>query len=183
MHTHTWKTLRHTKHRLRTRQSKMIGQRKLGRNAPYKWFKLPRGWDSVSEPTRVYMYMYSFCLLINTCFFLIHFYKVEGPRPCLWPLVPGSLVTGFQSPHCRSLTSNSGQELKLSSCCRPGPLKISITPGILAWAIRRVACHPGWQTNVGVNFGQKEGWEKKSTSVLMHGQNYLNPYIPFTEKT
>ena len=54
-----------------------------------------------------------FSFLVNTCFFLIHFYKVEGPRPCLWPLVPGSLVTGFQSSHCCSLTSNSGQELKL----------------------------------------------------------------------
>ena len=31
----------------------MIGQRKLGRNAPYKWFKLPGGHDSLFETTLV----------------------------------------------------------------------------------------------------------------------------------
>ena len=39
MRTHG-KILRYTKHGVWTRQIKIIGQRKPGRNAPYKWFKL-----------------------------------------------------------------------------------------------------------------------------------------------
>ena len=42
------RTLRYTKHGLRTRQVKMIGRSKPGRNVPYKWFKPPLERDSLS---------------------------------------------------------------------------------------------------------------------------------------
>ena len=54
------------KHGLRTRQSKMIGQRKPGRNALYKRFKLPQQVNSFSEPTNVCLFMCTFFLLMST---------------------------------------------------------------------------------------------------------------------
>ena len=50
----------------------------------------------------------SFCLFVE-----IYFYKVDGPGPCRWPLVPGGLVAGIQCSHCRGLTSVSGQGTKI----------------------------------------------------------------------
>ena len=56
------------KHRLWTRQIKMIGQRKPVRNAPRKWFKL--GYDTGTLPLRLPMCLSTqtvlFFLLINT---------------------------------------------------------------------------------------------------------------------
>ena len=42
--------LRYSKYRLRTNQSKMTGQRKPGRNAPYKWFQLSIPWGHTYIP-------------------------------------------------------------------------------------------------------------------------------------
>ena len=42
------------------------GQRKPGRNAPYKWFKLPRGHNPWSLPVSAYSHILFFFLLINT---------------------------------------------------------------------------------------------------------------------
>ena len=51
------RTLRYTNYGLRTRQSKMTGQKKPGKNAPYK---LPQGRNSFSVPAHVSMHAYSF---------------------------------------------------------------------------------------------------------------------------
>ena len=50
------KILRYTKHGVWTRQIKIIGQRKPGRNAPYKWFKLlcRCNWGSLEMYSCVY---------------------------------------------------------------------------------------------------------------------------------
>ena len=76
----------------------MIGQRKPRGEAPYKWFKPPRGQDSLWAHLCVYPH-------INTCFTTfplyveIYFYTVDGPGPCHWPLVPCGLVAKIQCSH------------------------------------------------------------------------------------
>ena len=90
--------LRYTKYGLRTKQIKMIGQRKTRRNAPYKWFKLPWGHDSgtlhESCPCVYPHILYSFSHLINTLlasllsiFVETLFCKVKGPGPLSLTLV------------------------------------------------------------------------------------------------
>ena len=184
--THTQRTLRYAKHRLRTRQSKMVGQRKLRRNALYKWFKLPRGYDSVSEPTRVCIHRYSFYPPNKHLFLSVSFLQTGRAKACLWLLVPGSLVPGFQSFHSCSLTSNSGQELNL--CLK------------LLQAKDTQDQHHTWDSSMS---HQKDGLSSRvaepmceSTLARRRGGRrnlrlslckdkiilILNPYIPFTEK-
>ena len=87
---------RRPRYGLWTRQTKMTGQRKVRRNVPYKWVKLPRGHvsPSVCESTCVLCVyprvLSSLFLLINTCFTTFlpcgnSFLKDQGP--CHWPLV------------------------------------------------------------------------------------------------
>ena len=116
VHTHG-RTLGYTKYRLRTRQSKMIGQRKLRRNAPYKWFKLPWTWDSLSEPAYVCLFTSTlfhpdkhFTCFTAFCFFVgIHVYKADGPGALS---LATSLVARIQCSYCRGLTSISDREPK-----------------------------------------------------------------------
>ena len=87
---------RRPRYGLWTRQTKMIGQRKVRRNVPYKWAKVPRGHvsPSVCESTCVLCVyprvLSSLFLLINTCFTTFlpcgnSFLKDQGPGH--WPLV------------------------------------------------------------------------------------------------
>ena len=114
MRTHTWEDPE-IYHIQTQNQAKQDGQRKPRGNAPYKWFKLPRARDSLSESARV-------CLLTRTLFLPnthsvsilsvfvgIHFCKAEGPRGLS---LATSLVARIQRSHCHSLTSISGWELK-----------------------------------------------------------------------
>ena len=57
----------------RTRQIKMIGQRKTGRNAPYKWFKLPRGLSSGILPLSQPMCLFTCIILFPLNEYLICF--------------------------------------------------------------------------------------------------------------
>ena len=69
--THMWKNpswlrdacthgriLRYTKYELWTRQIKMIGQRKTGRNTPHKWLKLAGGFNSGTLPLKLPMCLF-----------------------------------------------------------------------------------------------------------------------------
>ena len=103
----------------------MIGQRNPRGEAPYKWFKSPRGQDSLWAHPYVYPHTLFF-LLINTCFTTfplyveIYFYTADGPGPCHWLLVPCGLVAKNQRSHNSDLTLISGWETKPCwSCCRP----------------------------------------------------------------
>ena len=115
------KILRYTRYGLWTRQIKMIGPRKPRRNAPYKWFKLPRGRDSLWAHLCVYpLVLYSF-LLINTL--LVSLLSVflgilflQSRRARTLSLTPG-LVAGIRRSHCRDPTLITGQELK--PCFKP----------------------------------------------------------------
>ena len=84
--------LRYIKCILRTRQIKVIGQKKSRTNAPYKWFKISRGHAFLLESTRVSIHTYCTLFpLINTLllsvFVGIFFCEAEEPGPCHWPLV------------------------------------------------------------------------------------------------
>ena len=121
------------------RQSKMIGQRKPGRNAPYKWFKLPTRarlslwvhpcclstW-TLFPPNKHFTCFTMFCLYVE-----IHFYTADVTGPRHWPLVPGGLVARIQCSHCCALTSVSGQrtEILLQAAAGRGHLR----SGALRW--------------------------------------------------
>ena len=109
--------LRYTKHRLRTRQNKMIGQRE----------EMPHKNDSNYHKGVTLSLSLPVCLSTHTLFpsnkhFMcfttfhlyveIHFYTADGPGPCHWPLVPGGLVAKIQCSQCCCLTSVSGWEPK-----------------------------------------------------------------------
>ena len=110
----------------------MIGQRKPRSNAPYKWFKLPQGRNSLSLswPTCACSHALFF-LLMNT--WLVSLLSVSlrefsstksmGQGACHWPLVPGGLMARIQCSHCHGLTSVSGREPK--SCFKPLQAKTS----------------------------------------------------------
>ena len=116
MHTHG-RIVRYTKYRLWTRKIKMIGQKKTGRNAPCKWFKLPREQDPLTESTRVSIHIYStlFFLLRNTSlvsllflFVGIFLCKAEKPVPCHWPNI-------WCSPHHHLINLWPGTETLLQA--------------------------------------------------------------------
>ena len=89
---------RKPRYRLWNRQTKMTGQRKVRRNVPYKWFKLPQGHVSPSLCVRVHLC--PVCLSTGTILsfppskYLLHYFPPlwkffsEGPRPL-------SLTTGL----------------------------------------------------------------------------------------
>ena len=83
--------LRYTKYGLRTRQTKMIGQRKPGSNSDYH----EGATRSPSPPACVPTHTVFFFLLINTLlvslfsiFVGILFWKPKGPGPCHWRTHP-----------------------------------------------------------------------------------------------
>ena len=105
--------LRHAEYGLWTRQIKMIGQRKTGRNAPYEWFMtphmtLPQGCNSATQGLSLWVCLsvhphiwYSFLLLRNTSLaslpftgMEILFGKTEGQGPHQWPLGSYGLGSG-----------------------------------------------------------------------------------------
>ena len=106
------RTLRYTKYSLKTRQSKIIGQRKCKRNSPQKWFKLRRGHNFFCEPVRMSIHKYwtlfhpNKCIMYLTlsCLYVkIHFYTDDRPGLCHLSLatVPDGLLARIQhSPGC-----------------------------------------------------------------------------------
>ena len=104
-------SLRYTKYRLRTRQIKMIGQRKPGRNVPYNLFKLPWGCDLLClcvYPHKVHSFSLLILASLHSVFVRTLLCKAKGPGPRHWPLV---YWLGFSS-YCHSPTSVSDQETK-----------------------------------------------------------------------
>ena len=99
----------------------MIGQRKPGRNASYKWFKLTQGHNSLSEPTHVCLFT---CTIFPpnkhfTCFTIFRLCGnsfLQRWRARALSLASG-LVVRIQRSHCCGLTSISGREPK--SCFKP----------------------------------------------------------------
>ena len=96
----------------------MIGQRKHGRNAPYKWFKLPRRHDSLSEPARVSIHTcYTLLfLLINTLLVsllsvFVRILLLQSRRARALPLTTG-LAAGIRWSHRHDPPSITGRELK-----------------------------------------------------------------------
>ena len=118
----TWRFLRYTKYRLWTRQIKMTNQRKTGRNAPYKWFKLPHGHNSGNLPEFAHVPIHMYCtffLLINTflasllsMFLVILFHKSEGPGPLA--MTTGLVARIWCFHHCKPAPT-SGWEPKTCS--------------------------------------------------------------------
>ena len=114
MQVHIWEDPEMSQTRLRTRPSKTTGQRKPKRNAPCKWFKLPRWRDSFSlSPLSIHMYISppNKCFIWFTTFHLfveIYFYKADKP----WPLTLAVQGLGQHSRR-RSLTSVSGQRTEI----------------------------------------------------------------------
>ena len=105
MHTHG-RILRYTKYRLWTRKIKMIGQKKAGRNAPCKWFKLPREHDSLTESTRVSSHTYSTFFPPKkhfTCFTTFplcgNFFFVQSWKASALSLTTGLAANIWCSPH------------------------------------------------------------------------------------
>ena len=100
----------------------MIGQRKPRRNAPYKWFKLPRRQDSLSESACVSLYTYCTLFPPNkhftcfTTFCLCGSSFLQSQRARALSLATG-LVARIQCSHCLGLTPISGRELK--PCFKP----------------------------------------------------------------
>ena len=106
------------------RQSKTIGQRKPGGNAPKKWFKLSQGQDSPLAHLCLSTHTVLFLLVNTSLTSLIPVsiwklpadYPADGPEPCHWPL---SLACSGQHSAFSLLlpTSGSGQEPK--PCFKP----------------------------------------------------------------
>ena len=110
-------------------KERWLAKRKHWRNDPNKWFKVPRGHGSLSEPA---LWVYSHVLF----FLLINNLLVSLLSICLWKcistqlqaralsLATGShgLVTRIQCSHCHGLTSVSGLHFlarELKSCSKP----------------------------------------------------------------
>ena len=106
---------RYTKYRLRTRQIKMICQRKLRRNAPCEWLKLPQRHDSLSVHPWVYPHiLYSFpprnTWFITSC--LCRNSLLKSWRATTLSLTTG-LVARIQHSHWWHLTSISPRSVTL----------------------------------------------------------------------
>ena len=119
------------------RQSKMIGHRKPGRNAPYKWFRLPWGHDSLSKSAHVSIHMYSFpsnkhftCSLhlYTISLWKFIFFKAERPGPLSLVTVPGGLEARVQysQPDFNLWPRNQNPA---SSYCQLRPPEISTWKG------------------------------------------------------
>ena len=110
-------------------KERWLAKRKHWRNDPNKWFKVPRGHGSLSEPA---LWVYSHVLF----FLLINNLLVSLLSICLWKcistqlqaralsLATGShgLVARIQCSHCHGLTSISGLHSlarELKSCSKP----------------------------------------------------------------
>ena len=84
-----------TKYGLRTREAKMIDERKPRRNAPRKWFKLSQGHGCLPESAHVSIHIYCILsspnklLLVSLVFIFVRilFCKADGPGPCQRPVV------------------------------------------------------------------------------------------------
>ena len=109
--------LRYAKYGLRTRQSKMAGERQPGINASYKWFRLPWRCDSLSEPTHVSIHRDPFSSNKHlSCITTSHLCGnpfLQNGRAMVLSLTTG-LVARIHCSHFWGLISISGQEL--TSC-------------------------------------------------------------------
>ena len=131
MRTHR-RVLRYTKYGLRTRQIKMIHQRKTRRNAPYKWFKLPRGHNSGTLPESAHVSIHTYyTLFLNkyfTCFTTFHlcgnsFLQSQRARALV---TDTGLMARIWCFHHSDPASTSGWS-PTPSCCRPRLPKIIST--------------------------------------------------------
>ena len=83
--------LKYTIQGLRFRQSKLIGQRKPGRNVPCKWFKLLQCCNSLSPS--VFLSMCTLFLLINTL--LVSLLSISMWKFISIQLMGQGLITGY----------------------------------------------------------------------------------------
>ena len=122
--------LRYTKYGLWTRQIKVTGQRKTGRNASCKWFKPPQGHNSgtvpLSLPVCLSIQTVLFSLLINTLFASLISVFVEMLFCKTQWLGPLSLISGLVISiwcfyHHHDPVSAYGNPNPPPICCRPRP--------------------------------------------------------------
>ena len=102
-----------------TRQIKMIGQRKPGRNAPYKWFKRPQGCNSESAHVNVLFSLLETLVSQHSVSLWkeMRFYKANRPGPCHWPSWSSGWDSVFSLPW-PDFSLWPGNQSPASSGCR-----------------------------------------------------------------